>query len=81
MKTCTIGIDECYPFHTLDEHKGEKRPGRYVEVSAEFVERYERVMAEFDQLQGELEVMAKGADVVPHTYTPGLGPGCVNIVK
>ena len=81
MKTCTVGIDEQYPFYTLDEHQGEKRPGRYIEVSVEFWERYKRIMGEFDQLQDELEAMSKTAGVVPYTYTPGLDPGCVNVVK
>jgi hypothetical protein len=59
VKAYTIGVDELYPFYTLDEHDGEKRPGRYVEVSDEFRLRYERVMDEFDRLQDELEAMSK----------------------
>lgn len=50
--------DEYYPFWTV-EVTDEERPGwKTMEVTPAWMTRYERIMADFKQLQTELAIMA-----------------------
>ena len=50
-----IAADEWYPVYSIDREVDEYKRQRAVEVDAEFLERYDKCMAEFQAIQDILK--------------------------